>query len=204
MTKLKTIILLISLSLAFTACQQINKQEIATYQINSKTSAIEWKGSAPHHFHSGSFDAMGEIVMENDTIKGGDFSIPIASITNYELPAEPKEQLLTHLKSPDFFNAALHPYAKFLITHAKLLSVDTTAQANYLISGDFTLIGQTHPLSFPAKIIFSGDSLKATATFKFDRLKWGMTSYNDPAQEMYILPDIEVKLNIHAAKKQKQ
>lgn len=192
-TKLKTLILLITTLTVLIACQ--SKPILTTYQINSKTSTVEWKGNAPHHFHSGSFDVSGEITVENDSITGGAFTIPIASITNYELPDAPKEQLLSHLKSPEFFNIAIHPNAKFEITEVKPLNKDTT-KANYQISGNFTLIGKTLPLSFSAKIVKVNESIQAIADFSFNRLKWGMTSYNDPKQQMYILPDIGIKLNL--------
>jgi polyisoprenoid-binding protein YceI len=199
MMKLKTLIVLTMALTMFIACQ--SEPETAIYQINPKTSTVEWKGNAPHHFHSGSFDVSGEITLTNDSITGGGFTIPITSITNYELPEAPKEQLLAHLKGPDFFNIAVHPNAKFKITGVKSLVGDSAA--NYQISGDFTLIGQTHPLSFPAKITKAKDSLNAIAEFKFNRLQWGMSSYNDPKQQMYILPDIEIKLNLQFASKAK-
>ena len=198
--KLKNRLMLVAALTMLFACQ--SKPKITNYQINTETSTVEWKGNAPHHFHSGSFDVAGEITLANDTITGGGFTIPIASITNYELPDAPKEQLLAHLKSPDFFNIAVHPNAKFKITQVKPLNVDT-AKANYQIIGNFTLIGKTLPLSFPAKITKLKDTLNAIAEFEFNRLQWGMSSYNDPKQKMHILPEIEIKLNLQFVNKTK-
>jgi len=196
MTKMKFMMMLVASTMLFIACK--HNPELNTYQINAKTSTVEWKGNAPHHFHSGSFDVSGELTMSNDSIVGGSFTIPIASITNYELPDGPKAQLLGHLKSPDFFNVAVHPNAKFKITSVKPMPNDTAT--NYHVYGDFSLIGQTHPLDFLAKITSTEDSLSAIASFTFNRLKWGMSSYNDPKQQMYILPDIEIKLNLQLTK----
>ncbi len=196
MTKLKFMTMLSAVAMIFTACQ---RTQLNTYQINPRLSTVEWKGNAPHHFHSGAFDVSGELTMENDSITGGSFTIPIASITNYELPDEPKAQLLGHLKSADFFNVAVHPNAKFHIKKVK--SIKNNSTYNYHLYGDFSLIGETHPLDFSAKITLAKDSLNATADFTFNRLQWGMSSYNDPKQQMYILPDIEIKLNLQFIRK---
>jgi polyisoprenoid-binding protein YceI len=177
-----------------------DKTNIQSYRIDNVASKIEWKGSATDHFHVGSFRVEGNFKADdNGRLQSGDFVIPIASIQNYDLPDEPKEQLLAHLKSPDFFNVALHPEATFSITSvASYEGTDPTAVegANYLITGNFSMIGQTHSLSFPAKVVTEKSGLHTKAAFKLNRLQWGMTSYNDPTEALYILPEVEIKLDI--------
>ncbi|MNJ87419.1 YceI-like domain protein [compost metagenome] len=58
------------------------------------------------------------------------------------------------------------------------------------------MIGQTHPISFPAKIIMNKESLQIEAIFKIDRTKWGMLMDSDPEEPLYILPNVNIKLNI--------
>ena len=88
-----------------------------TYEVNNATSVAEWKGSAPDHFHVGSFGVQGTVTTTaNGTIKEGKFIIPISSIQDFDLPDPVRQQLLDHLKSPDFFNMVLHPNAAFDIT----------------------------------------------------------------------------------------
>lgn len=185
------------------ACSK-DKSNKAHLSIDQETSLVEWKGIASDHFHTGAFRVSGEVLTENGVITDGTFTIPIASISNYDLPDSLKVQLLGHLQSPDFFHVALHPNAVFKLTNAVALSeTDTAALAgyNYRINGNFSMVGQTHPLSFPAKITLGPDSLQALAGFKLNRLTWGMTSYNDPSKPLYILPDVEIKLNIKAGTK---
>ena len=174
-----------------------------TYEVNNATSVAEWKGSAPDHFHIGSFGVQGAVTTTADgTIKEGKFIIPISSIQDFDLPDPVRQQLLDHLKSPDFFDMALHPNAAFEITQIEAYSGQTgITGANTLVTGNFTLIGQTHPITFPAKISYTSDSLKVTATLQIDRTKWGMTKYSDSTSAEYIIPNADISLNVQAAKK---
>lgn len=181
------------------SCQK-DEKTTSTYIVKEDASKVEWKGSATDHFHEGSFDVEGELKMnDKGEVSAGDFIIPIASISNYDLPEGPREELLRHLKSPDFFNLALHPNAKFHITSVSpyLGGSDSAVKgANYLVTGDFSMIGQTHEISFPAKITSDGATVHTDAYFKINKLKWGMTSYNDPEESLYLLPEVEITLNI--------
>lgn len=186
-----------------TSCEKENKKE-TKYHVNEATSKVGWKGSASDHFHVGHFGLKGSVITNaNGVIKNGDFLIPIASIENYDLPAEVKPELLNHLKSADFFNMVLHPNAEFRIQQAKAYTGgDSTAVAgsNYVITGNFTMLGQTRQISFPAKVTVEGDSLKTVADLSIDRTKWGMNSYSDPSSPSYILPGVELHLDIRTAK----
>ena len=200
MRKLLSAVLLASIVIS--GCEKTNNEE-CTYVVNNATSVAEWKGSAPDHFHVGSFEVQGSVTTTEDgTIKDGKFIIPIASIQDFDLTdAAVREQLLGHLKSADFFNMALYPNAEFEITKIEAYSgQDGITGANKLVTGNFTMTGQTHPISFPASINYVGDSLKVASTFKIDRTKWGMTKYNDPEDAEYLLPNADITLNIQAAK----
>lgn len=199
--KFNQILIAIACIATLTACKKENNDN-ASYLINTETSVVEWKGVASDHFHTGAFDVTGNLQTQNGIVSAGNFIIPISSIKNYDLPDPAKTELLNHLKSPDFFNVALHPNAEFKLKTAKALDKAdtlTTAGYNYRITGDFSMIGQTHEISFPAKITITQDSLFTTAAFKINRLTWGMTSYNDPTKPLYLLPDVELKLNVKAA-----
>jgi len=183
------------------ACKKMH--QATNYEINSTTSKIQWKGSATDHFHVGSFDLSGDLTVAGTVVKSGEFTIPISSIADYDLPDPVRQQLLDDLKSANFFNILIHPESKFQITDVEpYVGVDTGAVqgANYLVTGDFTMIGETHQLSFPAKITIAGDSLKTEATFKLDRTKWGMNIYTDSTQKLYIYPNVDISLHIQAGK----
>ncbi|WP_114791330.1 YceI family protein [Niabella yanshanensis] len=184
-----------------TACSDKESISAVDYKVNEQNSAIEWKGSAPTHFHEGAFKVSGHLQTDGKgKITGGDFTIPIASISNFDLTNEAeREALLNHLKSPDFFNLAVHPDASFHITKVEPYS-QTGSNANMMITGDFTMIGQTHSIEIPAVIKTEKEKISAEGSFKLKRLQWGMNSYNDPEQQLYILPEVDIKLKLHLNK----
>ena len=181
-----------------TACSHKDAPLLTAFKVDEALSSVEWKGSAPTHFHRGAFKVTGNLTTNGkSTITGGDFSIPIASITNFDLtdPAE-RKQLLDHLMTIEFFNLAVHPQASFHITKVAPYS-DATSSANTMITGDFTMIGQTHTIQIPAVIKTEKNNISAEGSFKLNRLQWGMDSYNDPEKGLYILPDVEITLKLH-------
>jgi polyisoprenoid-binding protein YceI len=203
---MKTIILsAIAAAIFWTGCTTdhvISKQQYLLDQ----TSVAEWKGSMPGTFNTGSFDVESEdLQAENGQIKSGTFIIPIASIKNFNLPDELKPQLLGHLQSADFFNVVLHPTATFKITGiTPYTGTDTAAVAgaNYLVTGDFTMIGKTNAINFPAKIVLSNDKLITEAKFQINRTLWGMNYATDPkAEGHYIYSDVDIHLKISGTKK---
>ncbi|WP_247235349.1 YceI family protein [Telluribacter sp. SYSU D00476] len=180
----------------------LNKKQ--QYVLNEETSVVEWEGFMPGTSNVGSFAVKSEgLEAEGGRIKSGTFIIPIASIKNFNLPDQLKPQLLDHLKSPDFFNMALHPEATFTITKIIPYNKKDTAAvagANYLVTGDFTMLGKTNPITFPAKIQLDGQKLVTEAKFKLDRTQWGMNYATDPkAEGHYILPEVAIHLKVAGA-----
>lgn len=173
-----------------------------SYTLNAETSVVEWWGHSPSVSHHGSFAVTGEnIEVVNGKVKSGRFVIPIASIQNFDLPTEIKPILLNHLKSADFFDMALYPEATFefkkMIPLTKVMPGAVTG-ANYLVSGDFTMIGKTHELTFPAHVTEVDGQLKMEAKLKIDRTRWGMTYGADPAygdHQIFPTVDLHLKLN---------
>lgn len=187
---------------ALAGCNNQTSKEL-TYEVNAKTAKAEWKGSAPDHFHIGAFQVTGSFLANSEgQVTSGNFVIPMASIQNFDLPDPVKQTLLADLKG-NFFKLATHPDARFHLTKAVAYTgTDTSAldSANYQLTGDFTMLDQTHPVSFPAKITLKGDSLITEARFNLDRTKWGMNNYDDPKQKLYILPEVNIHLLIPAVK----
>lgn len=200
---MKSIFLAAAVAALIIGCKQVETGG-STFKVNQATSKIEWKGSAPDHFHIGSFDVQGSIDAGADgRLKGGEFTIPVASIVDYDLPDPVRQTLLEDLKSANFFNMAKYPNTSFKITRVGAYGTNDTsyiANANYLLTGDFTMLGQTHPITFPAHIRMENDSLVTDAKFNLDRTKWGMQIYSDPTQKLYILPDVNISLHVKAAK----
>jgi polyisoprenoid-binding protein YceI len=204
-TQMKKLLTIALLAATMAGCQNKSQQD-QNFSVNDATSKAEWKGSAPDHFHVGSFKVTGGLATDADGIvRSGDFVIPIASIQDFDLKDPIRQALLADLKD-NFFKLATHPTAKFHIS--KVWAYEATNArtdsgpvkgTNYMLTGDFTMLGQTHAISFPAKIIAKGDSLLTEARFDIDRTKWGMNNYNDPKQKLYILPAVHIHLTVQAA-----
>lgn len=101
----------------------------------------------------------------------------------------------THLKSPDFFDAAKFPEGKFVST--KIVAKGQTAT----ISGELTLKGVTKPVVLQAHFVGAGADMRSTkpyvgfaATATIKRSEWGITY-------LPIVSD-DVKLTINAGFKQ--
>lgn len=168
-----------------------------TYSLEENQSSIIWKGYSPVLYHDGSFDVKSEnIKLVDGKIKSGTFTIPIISIKNFDLPDEVKPVLLEHLKSADFFNMAMYPNATFEITKVEEKS-NAEGDRNSIITGDFTMLGNTHSISFPAIIKSESNKLKINADLRIDRTKWGMNYAADPSLgEHQILPEVDIKLSL--------
>lgn len=191
---MKTYLSVLVLLLA-TACSK--DKDNVKFKVDEAQSTVKWKGSAPTHFHEGAFKVSGNVeVNDKNKVIAGNFTIPIASITNFDIEDEAiRKQLLDHLKSPDFFNIAIHPNASFKITKVEEYTESGTSW-NTKITGEFTMLGQTHSINFPAQINADANKISTKGTFKLNRLQYGMNTYNDPEETLYILPEVDITLDI--------
>lgn len=171
------------------------------FALDADRSVVEWWGHSPNATHHGSFAVTSEnIEVVNGKVKQGSFSIPIASIQNFDLPDNVKPVLLDHLKSPDFFNMALYPEASFEFRKMTPLTKAVTgavAGANYMVSGDFTMLGKTVAISFPALVRERNGQLSIDAKLKIDRTRWGMNYNADPSYgDHQIYPEVDLHLKL--------
>ncbi|PSR56870.1 YceI family protein [Adhaeribacter arboris] len=171
------------------------------YTLNTDKSIVEWSGASPKVTHQGSFEVTCEgIEVVDGQVKSGTFVIPIASIKNFDLPKALKPVLLKHLKSEDFFNLALYPEAKFSITEVMPLNSvpeGAVTGAKAQVTGDFTLLGKTNSITFPAKIDLLENNLAVEATFMLDRTQWGMNHAADPElKNRHIYPEVAIHLKV--------
>jgi polyisoprenoid-binding protein YceI len=200
---------------AFTACNNApnapeatteDKKEAATtagatYTIDTTTSQVGWVGTKPVGKHTGYFKiSNGSLSVQDGVITGGSFNINVASLTNTDLkPDDGKDKLEGHLKSPDFFDVAKYPGAKFEITSVEALSNDTSG--THKISGNLTLKDSTKNISFPAKVSIADNNITATANFNIDRTLWGMYYGSDKSLgDKFIKPEVNLDLKINAKK----
>lgn len=180
------------------------------YAIDS-TSVINWTGSKPTGSHTGTFKITeGALNIADGKLAGGTFTIDINSLNNVDMASDPKqkEKLEGHLKSPDFFDVAKYPTAKFEITAVEPFVAGSDSNmkvlegATNIIKGNLTLKDVTKNISFPAKVTADATTAAASADFDIDRTLWGM-NYKGPnnPQDWFISKTVNIKLSVAATKK---
>lgn len=146
------------------------------YKIDPAQSSLIWKaGKLIGGGHEGTLAIKsGEIAIAGGKITGGEFIVDMNSLTNADLaPGEGKEDLETHLKSSEFFDAALFPEGKFTIASAT--EVSGVPGATHNVTGNLTLKDVTKSVVIPVSMKFDDNNLEAnTPAFVINRTDWGV------------------------------
>ena len=189
------------------------KQEVKTaegngYNIDITSSNVGWVGTKVGGSHNGSFKLKdGSLAVKDNAITGGNFTIDIAALQDNDLTGEDKGKLEGHLKSPDFFDVAKYPTAKFEITSiapadAASLKDAVLKDATHIIQGNLTLKDSTKNVTFPAKVSVSDTEVSAAANFNIDRSEWGIVWDKDTNPKDWVISNmVNIKLDIKAPKK---
>lgn len=148
-------------------------------KINTGESKINWTGKKPTGEHKGYVKLReGELLVENNEVKGGSFLLDMNSIDNTDLKnEESKTKLVNHLKSPDFFDVKKYPTAKFVITNVTRINNGDRKDRNstHRIDGNLTMKGITKKVSFEASInTLNGKIAANTPGFSVNRTEWGV------------------------------
>lgn len=186
------------------SCNKDKDDDSTIYKVNDSNSVAEWIGHSPAVSNEGFIGvSRTDIKVRNGNIVGGSFMMPVSSLQVTSAPPPGPPVLLNHLKTVDFFNLVLHPNASFEFKKIETFTGNEPAfpGSNFRITGNFSLIGSTREISFPAKVTFAGDSLHVESTFKIDRTKWGMNYHADPIHgNDQIFPEVDIHLKLHAGK----
>ena len=129
----------------------------------------------PNARHGGfaKFTGQAEVDKESSMLKSVALEIDTTSLWS------PQAQLTEHLLGPDFFDTREHPTAKFTST-----KIEAGAEAaQFVITGDFTLLGNTKPLTVPATVGVSKDGLTLKAAITIDRTEFGMEKLTDKVEK---------------------
>lgn len=176
--------------------------------VDTNSSTVGFNGWGVGKNHPGKFKLnSGSFTVKDGMVTSGSFSININSMTMDQTEEMFQVNLRGHLLSPDFFDAAKTPEAKFEVTGSEAFTptaADTSvvAGANAKISGNLTLKGVTKNVSFPAKVDVTENGATTTANFVIDRTQWDM-HYNEDkesAKDKFISHDVNIMLNISSTK----
>ena len=145
------------------------------YKIDTSASRVEWKaGKKVGSFHNGEVKIKsGEISTDKKgLLTSGTFVVDMKSISNQDLTDETyNKKLVGHLSSDDFFKVEKFPEATFTLKSA---TPKAGSKDEYVVKGDLTMIGNTQPIEFLAKISSDKSTLSGSAKVTIERLKWGL------------------------------
>lgn len=183
------------------------KPENATVKtIDKAQSSVAWEGTKVTGRHYGTIGLKeSEVYLVDNQIVGGNIVIDMTQIVVLDLEdPETNAQLQGHLESDDFFSVATYPEATFEM--ARIVKRENAAEGepNYTISGNLTVKGITHGVTFPAHVNVRDEKLTAKADFDLDRTQWdvrfGSGRFFENLGDNLIHDNFNIKLDIVASK----
>ncbi len=169
------------------------KEEV--YTVDVANSSIGWSAKKVGGGHTGTVKITeGSLVYNGKSLQKGVFLMDMSSITS------DNARVTTHLKSPDFFSAEKNPSSKFEIT-----KVTAAGKERVNITGNLTIKGITHPLTFPATVKQGKGVVVAVASgIRVDRTKYDIkfrskTFFGDIGDKA-IDDEFELNINLTAKK----
>lgn len=150
---------------------------------------IDHRGYSTMLGRFGEFGGTFKYDAENPANSSLDITIEAASIDMFH------EGLNNHLKTADFFNVAEYPQLRFASER-----VEVTGEDRFKVHGQFTMLGQTHPLAFDVVLNQTGRARNGgamagfSATGTIDRSAYGM-GYGVPA----VGQNVEFRIEIEAS-----
>jgi polyisoprenoid-binding protein YceI len=176
-------------------------------KLDKTSSSVGWKGTKKMgSAHNGNISIKeGSVTLDaKGMLTAGEFVVDMSTIANDDLKDKPdyQKKLVSHLASPDFFDVTKYPTATFKIKGVK---ADAKAKDQVIVSGDFTMIGKTQPISFPAKLAVDKGTATGEATIKIDRTKWGLkygsgNFFKELTADKIISDEFELTLKLVAKK----
>jgi polyisoprenoid-binding protein YceI len=169
-----------------------------TLRVGPDGSKIAFVGAKVTAQHAGHFrEFAGTIALVPEAIEKSrvEFDIKVASLTIEGGP----EDLENHLRTPDFFDVAKFPSAKFVSTAIKAGS--DVAGANYTVTGNLEIRGTSKSVTFPATINVGADAVQVKSEFGINRKDFGIVY---PGMKDDLIKDnvlIHVDLNAPRAKR---
>ena len=140
-----------------------------TLMLDTQASSLGWWASKVTGAHSGSVAiAGGYTVIQNGKLTGGEVVVQMNTLTNEDIEsAEWNAKLVNHLKNADFFNVEQFPTAVLTLTQ-----VTPIEPGQYQATGDLTIKGITHSVTFPLTVEQQSGIWHGTGETTLDRTLW--------------------------------
>lgn len=163
---------------------KVDTTAVALNNLDLTSSVIAWKGTKPTGAHNGTVALKsGNLIVENGKLAKGEFTIDMNSIKNLDMSGKGGDlKIEGHLKSADFFDVAVHPTSKFVITSVE------EKDAKLAVTGNLQIKGITKSITIPATI--SQDSI---TTFKSDTFTINRADFNVKYKSKSFFKDLKDK-----------
>lgn len=158
---------------------EVHEIVFGTYTVDVTESTVRWAGQKPlveGYINAGALALSGGDFTISEEAVNGSFAIDMNTLSVSETPKKPgKESALEeHLKGSRWFDVDTYPQATFTVTES---FAAPDASGVYEVTGDLTMKGETHAVTFPVRVTQLSDGvLRGEAQFAFDRTKWGITA----------------------------
>jgi len=175
------------------------------YTIDNSKSSLEWFATKVTGKHNGTINFSNGTIANTHGSLMGSFEIDMNSIVNTDIKDQKsKAKLEKHLKSEDFFNVAVYPKARFVITIVKPLSSPNSSGATHQIIGNLTIKDKTNEISFDALILMEADKMLCTGSAVIDRSKfdvrYGSKTFFENIGDKMIHDEFTLKFSVVAVK----
>lgn len=197
---MKSVLLIVSI---FSSVITYTQDSQTRYVVTVTKSKVEWTGKKLTGEHYGEIKlASGELIFSKEKLVAGKFDMNMTSITCTDISdAKSNKRLVDHLKSEDFFSVNRYPLSQFVIT-----SVKYKATNEYGVTGDLTIKGKTHAVTFSVKFRNVNNEMHAEATMTFDRskydVKFGSQSFYENLGDKLVYDDVDISINLTLAKEE--
>lgn len=186
--------------IAISAFAKDSEKDQTVYKIESGQSKVVWTGKKVTGQHTGTLALeSGVVTLNDDELAGAEIKLDMNSIANTDL-TDPQwnKKLVDHLKSDDFFSVKKYPQGSFVSTSM----VKNAGEAGYKVTGNLTLKGITHEISFPVNVEVEGNRLTANGSATIDRTKWnikyGSGSFFSGLGDKMIYDEFDIEFNLVA------
>lgn len=172
--------------------------------LDTKESVIKWTGKKVTGQHNGRVGLKsGGVVFKGGELTGGSFEADMTTITVDDLKDPGYNAKLTgHLNSADFFETEKHPTASFKTTKVTPKPGAAVGQPTHDITGDLTIKGITHPVSFPVRVEKKAGRAEAKGTMTVDRtlynIKYGSGKFFQGLGDKAIHDEFTLELELVA------
>ena len=206
----KLVVSLVVIASVLTACKSEKKESVETKEaekvevnvselnnVDTSASVITWKGTKPTGAHDGVVMLSdGDLLVENGTLKAGEFTIDMTSIVNKDMEgSEGAGKLEGHLKSGDFFDVETYPTSKFVITNVE----DKGDKVH--VTGNLQIKDVTKSITIPATVSTeNGVTTFKSETFNINRadfnVRYGSKSFFDDLKDGFIDDMMEMSFTV--------